>query len=483
MINLTFNWIIFVLFSLVILSVGYFSKRFLAQKKANQEEGFLLGGKTIGEFVGAGTIIATGYSGWGFIGSPGSAYQFGTIEVLANFLFAPAITFGTLFFANFMRKRAQASGGMTIPEYIANSHQGEDLTRKLVQSIAGLTTFIFLSIYMVGQIRAIGFVGAKWLGVNEMVMAIAFILIITIFTIQGGFLAVALTDTIMCMGMILATLVISFVIFKDISLPEMVTSLGQIDPKLINPTSSAPYGQGPSSVFLVFVYALLFTTTLPYMSVRFLSFKKDIKIHKLALYLVPMGLVLSIIPVVGLYMRIKNPGLKIPDQVMPIFLNTYLHPKVASATTLFILFAMLSTVSSVLQTQAAALSYDILGQWGKDKIKDPQMLNKLAVVFTSILCIILSFFAPQSMLNQISYLGTGGIIAMFSGPILMNRFKHASLNSCLLSMLAGFSSHLYFVSVLQLGWVESPIYSSLINMGLYLVLNFLEEKSRITVED
>ena len=480
---MTFNWIIFIIFSLGILAVGSISKRILDKKTENNDESFLLGGRTIGEFVGAATIIATGYSGWGFIGSPGSAYQFGTIEVLANFFFAPAIAMGTLFFAGFMRKRAQASGGMTIPEYIANSHKGKEKDRKWVQVLAGLTSFIFLSIYMVGQIRAIGFVGAKWLGIDEIIVAILFLTIITIFTVQGGFLAVALTDTIMCMGMILATLLVSFVVFRDISFPEMIKSLGQIDPELINPSTSAPYGQGPFSVYLVFVYALLFTTSLPYMSVRFLSLKKNIKIHKLALYLVPMGLILSIIPIVGLYMRIKKPGLEIPDQVMPLFLNIYLHPMLASIITLFILFAMLSTISSVLQTQAAALSYDIFAHFGKNKWRDSKRINQLSILFTSFFCILLSFFAPQSMLNQISYLGTGGIIAMFSGPILMNRYSQTSLRTCLLSMLVGFLSHIYFVSFLKLGWVESPIYSSLLNLGLYLLLSLWEERDRISLEN
>ena len=57
---------------------------------ADEESGFLVAGRSLGPFVIAGTVVATGFSGWGFMGSPGAAYQYGTIELLGNFFFAPA---------------------------------------------------------------------------------------------------------------------------------------------------------------------------------------------------------------------------------------------------------------------------------------------------------------------------------------------------------------------------------------------------------
>lgn len=68
--------------------------------------------------------MATGFSGWGFIGSPGATYAYGTIEIFANYFYAPAITFGVLLFANYMRKQAAKHGGLTIPHYLASTHRG-----------------------------------------------------------------------------------------------------------------------------------------------------------------------------------------------------------------------------------------------------------------------------------------------------------------------------------------------------------------------
>ena len=65
-----FNWIVFILAAAGMIGVGVWSNKKIKSQANHGGEGFLLGGKQIGAFVGAGTLMATGYSGWGFIGSP-----------------------------------------------------------------------------------------------------------------------------------------------------------------------------------------------------------------------------------------------------------------------------------------------------------------------------------------------------------------------------------------------------------------------------
>ena len=470
--SVIFNWIVFIIASAGLIGVGVWSKNKIQKQTAEGGEGFLLGGKQIGAFVGAGTLMATGYSGWGFIGSPGTAYAFGSIEVLANFFFAPAIVFGTLVFANFMRKNAEKSGGLTVPEYLSTTHKGTDMQRRMVHFIAGLATFVFLSVYMVGQIRAVGLVASEWLQIPEIYASVVLLLVVTVFTMQGGLLAVALTDTIMCIGMIIASIIVFGVIIKDVSLGEMISTVGKINTELINPTSSAPYGNSKYSVFLVFIYALLFTTTLPYMSVRFLSLKKDIKVHEMALYMAPMGIILSLIPFVGMYMLYKNPMLANPDSAMPVFLKTYLPPAVGGIITLFILFAMLSTISSVLQALASSLSYDMLVSLSNGDSKPNDKINRIIVMFTALMGLFLTFVAPQGMLNQVAYIGTGGLISMFVGPTIMRTLVTADLRTCLASMATGFAANLLLVLKFNVGWVEAPILAGMAGSAVYLIMGF-----------
>ena len=466
------NWIIFIVASLILLSVGFYSQlRIKKDKSASQ--GFLLGAKSIGAFVGAGTLMATGFSGWGFIGSPGTTYAYGTIEIFANFLFGFNICLATLFFAGFMKRRAAESGGFTVPEYIASIHRGDAIQKRIVHGFGGLATFVFLSVFSIGQVRAVGLVASQWLGISQEVSSLLLMIVIIIFTVQGGLLAVAITDTIMCMGMIVASLIVFFTIIKDISIMELLQKVGEIKPEFINPESSVPYGQGKYSVFLVYFYTFLFTTTLPYMSVRFLSFKDNINIPLMALIMAPIGIILSLVPIAGLYMFYKQPGLANPDSAMPVFLTTYLHPAIGGMIILFILFAMLSTISSVLQALAAALSHDLVVSITGEHKKSSSLVNRIGVVITGILCIVLTYLAPQGMLNQIAYIGTGGLISMFVGPIIMRTIVKANITAALSSMVVGFVLSTIFILKFKVGWVEAPIISGLCGSIVYLVVGFI----------
>ena len=136
-----------------------------------------------------------------------------------------------------------------------------------------------------------------------------------------------------------------------------MTRLNDINPSLLNPETAAPYGDSKVSVFFVLPYAFLFAAVLPYMAVRFLAFRPDVKMHRVGVYVALMGGVLSLIPIVGLYMRAYGPALAEADQAMPMYLDTFMHPAVQGIITLFIIFAMKSTANSMLHTVASATSH------------------------------------------------------------------------------------------------------------------------------
>lgn len=329
---------------------------------------------------------------------------------------------------------------------------------------------------MVGQIRATGLVAAEWLNVSEQLASFLLLTVIVIFTVQGGLLGVAVTDTIMCMGMLAGTIIIMARIRADIPITELFASIAEANPEMMNPTTSEPYGSNKFSVFLVFVYALLFTTCLPYMSVRFLSLDEEVKIHKLSLFAAIFGFILSFIPFAGIYVLYKNPNLDVADNAMPYFLNNYLNPILGGIITLFILFAKLSTISSVLQTQASALSHDMLNSTGiADNMPDKRInfINRIAVPVIAYISLALTYVAPQGMLNQISYIGTGGLIAMLVGPTICQIVVKADAKTCIASMIVGLIANVILVYSGLFGWVEAPIFAGVIGGAVYLIMGYI----------
>ena len=204
----------------------------------------------------------------------------------------------------------------------------------------------------------------------------------------------------------------------------------------------------------------------------------------------PMGFAMSFVPLVGIYMFYKDPTwpqvlaveapatAHVADHAMPVFLHTYLSPTVASIISLFIIFAMLSTISSVLQVQASALSHDLFVSAAGRESKYADLLNRGTVVITTVLGIVLTFFARQEMLNRIAYIGTGGLISMLVGPTIIRTFIEGNLLTCLLSMLTGFCCNVYLVLYGGLGWVEAPIIAGIAGSLVYMIVGYVTNGMR-----
>ncbi|MEZ8104529.1 sodium:solute symporter family protein [Vibrio clamense] len=477
--NTSWNWILLLVTVFIMIGLALYSNKIM--KAHDGEGGFLLAANCLGPFIGAATIVATGFSGWGFMGSPGVAYKYGSIELLGNFFFAPGIIFAVLFCARFLHQKAQAIGSFTIPEYIARSHEGPEIIKRWTQAFAAIITIILLLVFLVGQIKALGLLAGQWLGIDNNTAALLMIGIIIIYTSIGGLAAVAFTDAFMVIGMCVSALIIVVTIFSDMSPSELISNLNAIDPKLLSPEDSGPYGSTMLHVFLVLPYAFIYTTTLPYMSVRFMALAKTTKLHHVAIYMLPISCLLSLVPLAGLYTRIKIPNLATPDEAMPTFLTHFMTPSISAVVTLFILFAMKSTANSVLHAIAGAVSHDLRQSiWPSCKLSESSLLvlNRGAVWLLGITGFIVMLFAPPFMLSMLAILGSGTLMAALVAPTLLAHFIPANIYAALSSMIIGFGSGCLLFLKFDLGWVEAPIYSSLLACGTYwVVAKFFDMKS------
>ncbi|ARS52518.1 sodium:solute symporter family protein [Kushneria konosiri] len=466
-----FNWGLLILTFGFLIYLGYLSSKMMAKS----EGGFLVAGRSLGAFVGAGTIVATGFSGWGFMGSPGVVYQFGAVEVLGNFFFAPAMMIAVLYFARFLQSRAADMGSNTIPEYIAQIHGGGGMGR-LVQGVAALLTIVLLLVFLVSQIKAVGLLGASWLGIDLGPSALLMVGVIIIYTMLGGLAAVAWTDTVMVCGMALAAVIILIQMLTSVDLGEWESSLNAIDPELLNPTQGAPYGDSPWSAFLVLPYAFLFAAVLPYMAIRFMAMRPDVKLHKVGVYVAILGALLSLIPIVGLYVRMQMPDLADPDNAMPVYLEHYMHPALQGIITLFIIFAMKSTANSLLHTVASATSHDLrmaLSSEARVDSKGALFINRTAVVVLGVIALLIMLYAPPFMLSWLGILGSGTLLASMIGPVFISTFWQGSAWGALIAMLIGFVVSGYMMLFANVGWLMGPLTGCLVSSICYVSVSLM----------
>ncbi|MEC6823176.1 sodium:solute symporter family protein [Photobacterium piscicola] len=465
------NWGLLLVTVTIMVALALYSNKVMHSSKG--EGGFLLAANCLGPFIGASTIVATAFSGWGFMGSPGVAYKYGAIELLGNFFFAPAMILAVLFCARFLHQKAQTMGTLTIAEYIAASHDGPQSVKRVTQAFCAIITIVLLLIFLVGQIKALGLLAGPWLGISHTSASLIMVAIIIIYTSIGGLAAVAFTDTFMVLGMCLSAIIIMVTIFTDLPPSVLIEQLNAIDKNLLAPQDSGPYGSSRWHVLMVLPYAFIYSATLPYMSIRFMAFANTTKLHHVAAYMTPMACLLSLVPIVGCYIRVKVPTLTTPDDAMPVFLTQFLSPSLSAIVTLFILFAMKSTANSVLHAISGAVSHDLRqALWPQSSLTAKQLLllNRSAVLGLGTLGFIIMLFAPPFMLSMLAILGSGTLMAALVAPTLLAHWLPGNIYAALSALVIGFFSGCLLFVEFHFGWVEAPLYASFLACCSYALV-------------
>lgn len=479
----TLNWIVFLCAVIPMLYLGLHA-RTVAEK---DEDGFLMGGRSLGWFVGSSTVVATGYSGWGFMGATQVCYSFGPIELLANLGFATAHVMAAIFFANRLRAQAQDYGSLTVPEYVARGHAGNAGEQRMLQGVAGLATWLCLIIFIVGQIRGVGALCAPWLDVSPELAAVIVMAIVIFYTAFGGLSAVAWTDTFMVMGMLVGTIWICIVIGQEYSLTGFWEAYSAQYPNLYNPDTAAPYGVFKMNAFLTIPYAFMFAAILPYMAVRFMAFKDGTNFRVIAVPIAIMSMILSLLPVVGCYVAMKNPGMKDSAEAMSWFLKNVMSPLPEAIITLFILFSMKSTINSLLHTTSSALTHDMrVAATQVDLTVDAASqrkalsFNRWGVIFCGCIGLGLTYLAPAYFLNYFAYLGTGTLQAVLCGPVFLGAFWRGNTYGAIASMIVGGVLSASFLTIHpDIGWIVGPLLGDIFGCLTYVIVSIWTfEKTR-----
>ncbi|REC95003.1 sodium:solute symporter family protein [Kushneria indalinina] len=468
------NWALLIVSATILIGLSLYSMRVAGDQ---DESGFLVANNSLGPFVAAATLIATGYSGFVFIGSPGVVYEYGSLELFSNAFYTPAFLIATLFFANYLRRKARTLGSRTMPEYIAQTHSS-GMAGRWLQGVVAVIIILLLSVFLVSQIKAIGLLVSGWLGISPTMGALLITLLVIGYTMFGGLRAVAWTDAVMVLGMVFASCAIAYVVFIEIGMGELIARLDVINPELANPSSGAPYGDSPASALLLLPYAFLWAAALPFMSVRFLAIKQNVSMARVGIWVAILGLLLNFTPLAGLYAKAYFPDLASPDMAMPTFLAEGVSPLMSSVITLFILFAMKSTANSLMHTVSTALSYDLRAALGlHEGFTTTMTFNRLMVLIVGICGFVGMAYMPPVMILWLGILGNGTLMASLFGVTLCSTFWQGNSAGAFASIATGFSVSAFLLLGTDLGWVQGPLYGCLASAACYVGVSLVTRRA------
>ncbi len=368
--------IVIVLYMLAILGVGYYASR-----KVKGTEDYTIAGRRLGLPVLLGTLIGTAIGAGATIGKAGKAYDIG----IALFFITMAYGIGLLLFS-FIAPTIRKMKIWTIPDAL-NLRYGRGLT--VVTAIVMVLAVIAL---FGGQLIAVGLAAVAVLGefgitYQEAVIGAAIIMIL--YTIMGGLLAVAYTDVVQTIIMVIAV---------GIILPILITidvgGVGKAVEYIKPPQGYFWGGVGIAYIASVFIIDIPFCLVDPSLWQR-ASAAKDARTIRNGMYVTVAVYVFWTFIAVFLGVMaahlIPNLGQTTEgvDAAIPVLVAHYMPPILKGLCLAAMMAIMMSTADTALLISGTTFSHDIVKKFRPDtKDKTLLILARIFILVVGILGIV-----------------------------------------------------------------------------------------------
>lgn len=402
-------------------------------------EEYFLGGRSMGGFVLAMAIIASYTSAGSFVGGPGVAYTLGLGWVLLAMIQVPTVFLTLGVVGKRFAIASRRLGAVTVTDFLRARYRSE-----AVVILCSAALLVFFTAAMLAQFIGGARVFQAVTGYSYETGLIIFGLTVVIYTAVGGFRAVALTDAVQGVVMVVAALVIlAAVLHAGGGMEHCVRKLREIDPALLT-----PFGPGdslPAPMLLSFwVLVGLGVLGLPQTAQKCMAYRDSRAMHTAMLVGTAVtGFLLLCLHLAGTLGRAVLPDLPSGDLVMPTLTVSLLSPFWAGVFVAGPLAAIMSTVDSMLLMASAAIIKDLYIRY---RLRNdlsrltPDRISRMSLACTLGLGLLVFAAAlrPPELLVWINLFAFGGLEAVFLWPLVLGLYwKKADTRGALCSMIVG----------------------------------------------
>ncbi|MFX3623414.1 MAG: sodium/pantothenate symporter [Ectobacillus sp.] len=473
------NWYVLipmlVCFIAVFLIGVYASRAVQATDNRNFLQEYFLGGRELGGLLLAMTMIATYGSASSFIGGPGIAYNTGlgwvllaSIQVATGYIVLT--TLGKKFAIIARRMKA-----ITLIDYLKGRYEN-----KAVVILSALCIIIFLFSATVAQWVGGGRLIESLTGLSYPTALFIFTISILVYVLIGGFRAVALSDTLLGLIMLVGTTIILIgTIVAGGGVANIMQELIQINPNLVTPFGA----DGELTKMYVTSFWILIgigVVGLPQISVRAMSYRNSKAMHQaLIIGTAVVGAIMIGMHLTGVFARVVLPGVDVPDKVMPLLAMKVLPPWLAGIFLAAPMAAIMSTVNSLLLLVSSSLIKDIYVNYINPDATDKAVKTGTLVVTGTIGALVyLAAIKPPDFLIWLNLFSFGGLEAAFIWPLVLGLYwKRGNAAGALASIITGVGTYMYFhlfkPNVLGMHTVVLPV---AIALAAYIIFSLAASK-------
>jgi len=442
----------FIAYIVLMLLIGIISARF-SSKGLNE---FFLGGRKMNKFVVALSAVVSGRSSWLLIGLTGMAFTRGLSALWAFIGYISVEFFMFLYAAPRLRKQTELNNDLTIPDFFESRHN--DKTH-ILRILAVIIILVFMTAYISAQFVGGGKAFSTSFGVPHSTGVLVTAIIVVIYTLLGGFLAVSLTDVIQAIFMLASLFILPIIAIIDFGgITPILTAITNVDAALVDPLSLSV------GALIGFIGIGLGSPGSPHILVRYMSIDDPDKLKFSAYVGTFWNVVMAVSAIViGLVGRAYFSSVEFlpgndPENLFPYLAQLHLHPILFGVVIASILAAIMSTADSMLLVCASAVIRDI---YQKIIRPDSELTQKQLVLYSRIIIILLVIvalifgFIASDLVFWLVLFAWAGLGAAFGPTILLSLFWKGT---SMAGVAAGFISGM----IVTIIWNQIPLLKSTI---------------------
>lgn len=425
--------VVLILYVVLLLGIGWVTSR-----QAKSPDHFFLADRSLKAWVTAVSSTASSESAWAVLGTVGLVYK----EGLSAIWFLPGCLMGYavnwLLLAERLRKFSHATHAITLPDYLEAHFKDKT---NVIRLISVIIIFACMMAYVGAQFSAIGKTFDAIFGVPHTVSIPIGGAIIIVYTMLGGFLAVAWTDFVQGLIMVFGLVLLSVV---------ALVSLGGFGGMIEQVSQASPHtmewmGGKTTAVFFGSMVGLLGIGLgypgQPHVLNRYMA-AKDTRTIRHGMW-IAMGwglLVYSSAIVLGLCGHALFPDLSDPEHLFPKAAELLLPTVVSAVVLTGVLAAIMSTVSAQIIVAASAVAHDVYTKMIRRDISPQQILkiSRLSVLLLGIGAMVIALLKVPVIFWFVLF-AWSGLGASFGPVILFSLYsKKVTREGAIAGMLTGF---------------------------------------------
>ena len=492
------DYLIFIAYAVLILSVGLWVSRNKDGKQKSAED-YFLASKSLPWWAIGASLIAANISAEQFIGMSGSGYALGL--AIASYEWMAALTLivvGKYFLPIFIEK-----GLYTIPEFVEKRYS---TNLKTILAVFWIALYVFVNLASVLYLGSLAL--ETIMGIPMIYGVLGLALFAAAYSLYGGLSAVAWTDVIQVVFLILGGLVTTYLAVNSVSdgngfiigMKNIYNSAPEKFSMILEP-SNPEYKNLPGIGVLVggmWVANLYYWGFNQYIIQRTLAAKSLKESQKGILLAAVLKLILPIIvviPGIAAYVMIKETSMYDtfkPDNAYPWLLQL-LPSGLKGLAFAALTAAIVSSLASMLNSTSTIFTMDIYKQYIRPNASDKETVNTgrlsaaVALLIAGIMAPLLGGIDQAFQFIQ-EYTGvvSPGILAVF---ILGLFWKKTTNKGAIIGTLSSIPIAMYF-KVAPKGWSSNRFflddipfldqmgYTFLLTMIVIVLVSFIQNKGK-----